>query len=215
MTSTTRRRLAPRAAQSRAIWAVALAGLLGLMAAACGAATPLTPAGGIPGRLAAEARPIGRSPRFHPPAGSAIIGRCAPRLGARVGVHVEVFAANRVVLLPAGISARRPFTHSTGRIVKARCYGALATVDPTGTVLVRPGSRLSLGDLFRAWGQRLSRRRLVSFTASPGARVAVYVNGRRWAGLPGRVPLTRHDEIVLEVGPYVPPHTSYTFPPGI
>jgi len=28
------------------------------------------------------------------------------------------------------------------------------------------------------------------------------------------VPLARHSEIVLEVGPYVPPHRSYTFPPG-
>ena len=25
---------------------------------------------------------------------------------------------------------------------------------------------------------------------------------------------SRHAEIVLEVGPYVPPHRSYTFPPG-
>ncbi|MGA9857931.1 MAG: hypothetical protein WBQ18_08705 [Solirubrobacteraceae bacterium] len=215
MTSTTRRRLARRAARPRRTWVVVLVGLLGLVAAGCGAAEPQAPAGGIPSRLAAEARPIGRSARFHPPAGGTIIGRCAPRLGARAGVHVEVFAANRVVLLPAGISARRPLTYSSGRIVKARCYGALVTVDPTGTVLVRPGRRLSLGDLFRAWGQRLSRRRLVSFTASPGARVAVYVNGRRWAGLPGRVPLKRHNEIVLEVGPHVPPHKSYTFPPGI
>jgi len=28
------------------------------------------------------------------------------------------------------------------------------------------------------------------------------------------VPLTRHAEIVLEVGPHVPPHSSYMFPPG-
>jgi len=27
------------------------------------------------------------------------------------------------------------------------------------------------------------------------------------------VPLTAHAEVVLEVGPYVPPHRSYTFPP--
>jgi hypothetical protein len=192
-----------------------LVGPLGLVAGGCGAAGPPAPPSGIPSRLAAEARPIGRSARFHPPAGSAIIGRCAPRLGARVGVHVEVFAANRVVLLPPGISARRPFTYSSGRIVKARCYGALVTIDPTGTVLVRPELRLSLGDLFHAWGQPLSRRRIVSFTAALGGRVVVYVNGRRWAGLPGSVPLTRHDEIVLEVGPHVPPHTSYIFPPGI
>jgi len=32
--------------------------------------------------------------------------------------------------------------------------------------------------------------------------------------LVGLVPLTRHAEIVLEIGPYVPPHLSYAFPPG-
>jgi hypothetical protein len=33
-------------------------------------------------------------------------------------------------------------------------------------------------------------------------------------GRQDRVPLTPHAEIVLEVGPQVPPHTTYTFPPG-
>jgi len=27
--------------------------------------------------------------------------------------------------------------------------------------------------------------------------------------------LRRHAEIVLEIGPYVPPHARYTFPPGV
>ena len=133
---------------------------------------------------------------------------------ARVGVHVEVFAANRVVLVPAGIGTRPPRSFSAGRISSARCYGELVTLDPTGLVLVRTGSRPLLADLFRAWGQPLSARRLASFSASKGARVAVFVDGRRWRGSPGSVPLAPHAEIVLEVGPYVPPHRSYTFPPG-
>jgi hypothetical protein len=68
--------------------------------------------------------------------------------------------------------------------------------------------------MFRAWGQPLSERRLVSFPARADARVAVFVDGRRWVGPPGSVPLKRHAEIVLEVGPYVPPHSAYDFPPG-
>ncbi len=28
------------------------------------------------------------------------------------------------------------------------------------------------------------------------------------------MPLQRHDEIVLEIGGYVPPHTRYLFPEG-
>jgi len=129
-------------------------------------------------------------------------------------VHVEVFAANRVVLLPAGIGTRSPRTSVTGRITSAGCYGALVTLDPTGLVLVRPGAGLTVAALFRSWGQPLTATRLASFRAAAGTQVAVFVDGRPWRGAPGAVPLTRHAEIVLEVGPHVPPHASYAFPPG-
>ena len=143
-----------------------------------------------------------------------MIGPCDRRLGPRDGVHVEVFAANRVVLLPAGIGTRPPRSVSEGRIASAGCYGELVTLDPTGLVLMRPGTHPVLADLFRTWGEPLSPGRLVSFTAARDARVAVFVDGRQWRGSPQRVPLTRHAEIVLEVGPHVPPHRAYTFPPG-
>jgi hypothetical protein len=168
----------------------------------------------IPRALLSEARPIGTGPRFTLPASGPVAGPCQPSLGPRVGVHVEVFAANRVLLLPAGIGARRPWSTIDGRVTAAPCYGPLVTLDPTGLVLVRPGSRLTLADLFRAWGEPLSRARLTSFAASAGTQVAVYVDGRAWHGGPAAVPLSRHAEIVLEVGPHVPPHSSYAFPPG-
>jgi hypothetical protein len=161
-----------------------------------------------------EARPIGRGARFDPTASGPVAGRCGGRLGPRFGVHVEIFAANRVVLIPAAVGTRPPRTFSAGRISGAGCYGDLVTLEPTGVVLVRPGRRLSLSDLFRAWGQPLSPRRLASFRAPSGTSVSVFVGGRRWHGLPASVPLARHSEIVAEVGPYVPPHRSYTFPPG-
>jgi hypothetical protein len=125
-------------------------------------------------------------------------------------VHIELFAANRVVLIAAGIGTRPPRTISAGRISGARCFGALVTLEPTGVVLVRPGARLRLASLFRSWRQPLSTRRLASF----GGHVVVFVDGRRRPGAPGSVALTRHAEIVLEVGPHVPPHSAYTFPPG-
>jgi hypothetical protein len=126
-----------------------------------------------------------------------------------------VFGADRVVIVPTGIGTRPPRGVSAGRIVSAGCYGSLVTLEPTGVVLVRPGPRLVLSDLFRAWGVPLSMRQVASFKAPAGGRVAVFVGGRRWRGEPGRVPLSRHAEIVLEVGPYVPPHSSYTFPAGL
>jgi hypothetical protein len=171
--------------------------------------------GQIPSSLAAAARPIGAGPRFHPAArGGSVPGRCAPTLGRRYGVHLELFAADRVVLLAPGLGVRRPWRLVGGRITRARCYGALATIDPTGVVLVRPGARLTVGDVFRAWGRPLGARRLLSFRAR--GRVRAYVDGRRWTRTaPAAIRLTRHAEIVLELGPYVPPHRSFTFGPGI
>ncbi len=143
-----------------------------------------------------------------------VVGPCRSALGARYGVHLELFGSGRVVIVPAGIGTLPPRTYSAGRISGARCFGSLVTIDPTGLVLVRPGPRLFVSDLFRAWGEPLSPRRLAGFSAPTGARIAVFVNGRRWPGAPGSVPLVRHAEIVLEAGPYVPPHASYMFPAG-
>ncbi len=189
-----------------------------LASAGCGSASPArrTPAvaSAIPAQLAAQARPIGQGAKFHPPATGPMIGACRPALGPRIGVHVELFAANRVVLLPAGIGARRPLRHFGGRISGARCFGELTTLEPTGVVLVRPAARPTVADLFRGWGQPLSDRRLAAFTALEGSRVAGFVDGRRWPDSPSSIPLTRHAEIVLEVGPHVPPHSSYRFPSG-
>jgi len=171
---------------------------------------PSSPA--IPQALLSEARPIGVGPRFHPPATGPVSGPCTPGLGPRVGVHVEVFAANRVLLVPAALGTKPPRELLDGRVTRAACYGQLVTLDPTGVVLIRPGALLTLGALFRSWGQPLGATRLASFSAPAGTLVTVFVDGRPWPGPPAAVPLTRHAEIVLEVGPYVPPHHSYTFP---
>jgi hypothetical protein len=193
--------------------AIALLGLLGCGSSAPTRTTAATEAP-VPAQLLAQARPIGHGARFHPLATGPVLGSCRSALGARVGAHVELFAANRVVLIARGIGTRPPVSYSAGRIAKARCYGDLVTLEPTGVVLVRRGARLTLADLFRSWGQPLSDHRLASFPAGPGKRVRVFIDGRPHTGAPGAVPLSAHSEIVLEVGPRVPPHASYTFPPG-
>jgi hypothetical protein len=129
-------------------------------------------------------------------------------------VHVELFAADRVVIIARAIGTRPPRSFAAGRLSGARCYGDLVTIDPTGLVLVRPGLHLKISDLFRAWGQRISSTRLASFSAPPGMRVVAFVDGRPTHVPPQDVALRRHAEIVLEVGPHVPPHAFYTFPPG-
>ncbi len=185
-----------------------------LTAAACGSNQQLVSATDIPRAILAQARPIGRGPRFHPRLRGSVVGACRGGLGPRYGVHVEVFGANRVVILPAGIGTRPPRRLFAGRIAHAGCFGGLVTLEPTGLVLIRPGRTFRVSDLFRAWGQPLSDHRVASFVAPATGRVRVYVDGRHHPGPPGSIPLRRHAEIVLEVGPYVPPHHFYTFPPG-
>lgn len=149
--------------------------------------------------------PIGVGPRYHPTAYNAAVSFGRPVGGLRCtsggvsfAVHIELFARRRVVIVPPGIG-----------VGPRDCTYPLHTTAPTGVVHVaRRG--LTLGDLFRVWGRRLSSSALLSFRE----RVSVFVAGRRWLGEPGAVPLTRHAEIVLEVGGYVAPHPSYLFPKG-
>jgi hypothetical protein len=139
--------------------------------------------------------PIGVGPRYQPP--PAIQGPCtdAPlRAGKRV--HVELFANRFVVVVPARIGVRG-----------TRCRARLWTTEPTG--VIRFEGRATLGDLFAVWGRALTGTRLLSFRGA----VSVYRNGVRLRVDPRAVPLVGGDELVLEVGGYVPPHRSYRFPP--
>ncbi len=165
----------------------------------------------MPASLIAQRRPIGAGPRFQPATPNRPVPDCRAQLGARDGAHVELFARDRVVLLPAGIGTRAPRRLDAGRIARARCYGAVVTLEPTGVALVRRGATATLGDLFAAWGVPLGARRAASFRGP----VAVYVGGRRVRGAPGAVALDRHAVIAVEVGGFIPPHRRYAFPPGV
>lgn len=146
--------------------------------------------------------PIGPGPRYRPPA-QQLDGRPVGRLRCVPGrpvfpVHVEVFVNRRVVIIPTGI----------GRT--ARCDYPLRTRAPIGVVEVARGTRATIGDLFRLWGQPLQRRRIASFRSSKPIRA--YVAGRRVPGDVSRVRLTPKAQIVVELGAFVPPHRSFLFP---
>jgi hypothetical protein len=157
--------------------------------------------------------PIGVGPRYHPPAGAhAAAGlHCSSTTLRRDGVHLELFANRRVVLVPAGLGMRGPLVRDGARVARGRCSFALRTREPTGTIEVARGTAPTLGQLFAVWGEPLSRGRLLSFRG----RVRAYVAGRPVRGDPRRVRLTRHANIVLEVGGYIPPHPRFLFPPGL
>jgi hypothetical protein len=101
-------------------------------------------------------------------------------------VHVELFANRRVVLIPPQIG----------------CW----TNDPTGVVHFRRPS--TLGAFFRFWRQPLGPRRLLTFRGP----VQAFRNGRPVRGDPAAIRLGDGDQLVLEIGGYVPPHRTYLFP---
>jgi hypothetical protein len=167
--------------------------------------------GKIPASLLAGVRPIGRGPRFQPPISGTVPGRCQRKLGVRLAAHIEVFGANRVVLLAAGIGSAAPREFRDGRLTEAGCFGDLVTLDPTGVVFFRAHSGVTLGTVFRAWGQPLTPTQVASFR---GGNTQTYVDGKLWHRAPSAVPLTSGAEIVVEIGPHVPPHRHFVFAPS-
>jgi len=157
--------------------------------------------------------PIGVGSRYHPTARGPITRdrsqlRCQSELAVRYGVHLELFANGMVVLVPAGIGAPRAGEPT-------RCSYPLRTRDPTGVISVAGTGRYTLGQLFALWRQPLAQTRLLSFETSPRKPVRAYLDGVRCRGDLDAIPLRRHAEIVLELGPAIPPHASYRFPPGL
>jgi len=162
--------------------------------------------------------PIGVTPEYRLAATSAAVAAARPVGGfacstaspLRFRAHLELFARKRVLLIPAGVGVAPPVRRDGAFVLGGRCLYPLRTREPTGVIEVAASRPVTLGDLFRIWGQPLSARRIAGFrSARP---VLAFVNGRRVLGDPRAISLRRHDEVVLEIGGYVVPHRSYLFP---
>jgi hypothetical protein len=194
-----------------------LAAAAGMLAACGGSAKPATTTTLPPDYIPL---PAGQGVRYHLPAISAAVaarrtisGLSCRRRPARpaYAIHLELYANHRVLPVPAGIGIAPPQRRQGAYVRAGACVYAVRTHEPTGVVVVGRGRAPTLGTLFAVWGQPLSGHRLAGF----GGAVRAFLGGRPWPGPPARIPLTRHAEIVLEVGRPLPPHRSYLFPPGL
>jgi hypothetical protein len=179
-----------------------------------------------PRAVAVTHRPVpvfGHGRRYHPPpsgrpasAGRPIgrlrCGRASPK---RYGVHLEIFANRRDLVIPAGIGIAPPRARDGAYVKGGRCWYPLRTLEPTGLIEIDERVHPTVGELFDLWGQRLSRNRLLRFRAAPGQSVLAFVDGKRWRRSPRLIPLERHAAIVLEVGGLFPPTRHYVFPQGL
>lgn len=167
--------------------------------------------------------PIGAGAPFHPTATSPRVAAAQPVRSMscvadevpRMGVHLELFARGRVVIVPAGIGISPPLARRGAYVVSGRCSYPLRTREPTGVIEVARGERHTLGDVFAVWGKALSSTRLAGFRIDALHPVRAYVDGRRRRGALSSIVLRRHAEIVLELGAHVPPHTQFRFRRGL
>lgn len=137
--------------------------------------------------------PIGPGPEYQPR--PAMHAACAVPGAPTRRMHLELFANGFAIVIPARVGVR-----------SARCRAYVWTSSPTGVVYFDRAA--TLGDLFAVWGVPLAPRRLLGFHGS----VSLFRNGLRVRGDPRALPLRDGDELVLETGPFIPPHRGYLFP---
>jgi hypothetical protein len=161
--------------------------------------------------------PVGPGARFTPPPRTASAPAPASRLpcaapGPAFRLHLELFVDRKVVIVPAGVGIAGPASRTGATVKPDGCTYPVRTVTPDGVVQVARGTDLRLADFFRVWGQPLGRHRLASF-ASPRP-LRAYVGGKQVRGPAGAIRLAPHEQIVLELGAYVPPHPFFLFAGG-
>jgi hypothetical protein len=144
-----------------------------------------------------------------------------------VHAHLDVFVNGRPVRVPGGIGIdiADPGVHrggtsrdpSYGYIKRCPrpCISPLHTHDVTGVIHIEAPARnqFTLGQFFHEWGVRLDGSCAGSY-CQPGARVVVFVDGKRHQENPTTIGLASHEEIALVIG--APPSSipsTYAFPP--
>jgi hypothetical protein len=126
--------------------------------------------------------------------------------------HLDLYLDGKHVAVPAGIGI--------GSDASGTIFSPLHTHDRTGILHVEsPTTRpYTLGQFFDVWGVRLDATCIGGECARGARTLRAYVDGRRAAGDPARIPLRAHEEIVLALGTAAqlpsPIPSSYSFPSG-
>jgi hypothetical protein len=127
-----------------------------------------------------------------------------------VHAHLAIFNNGRQIQIPQFIGAA---PNPSGA-----CLYWIHTHDGSGVIHVEApdlsppqGGPYTLGMLFDIWGQPLDR----SIVAGITGPVTAYVNGMKYDGDLKAIPLSAHQQIVIEIGTPVVPPPNYVFPPGV
>jgi hypothetical protein len=124
--------------------------------------------------------------------------------------HLDLYLNGKHVAVPANV----------GIGSNPRYYSPLHTHDRTGILHVESPTNVTytLGQFFGVWGVRLNAKCIGTDCASGDNTLQAFVDGKRVAGDPARIPLRKHDEIVIAYGTrsQLPKRipSSYDFPSG-
>ena len=116
-------------------------------------------------------------------------------------VHAHLFILKDGVAQPVSALVGIPGTSS-----RTNCFYWLHTHDRSGIIHIEaPDENVhTLGEFFDIWGMPLRRDQVARIPAGNDA-LAIFVDGTRYTGDPTQIPLTRHTQVVIEVGKEVPP----------
>ena len=162
--------------------------------------------------LGPDGLPIETGP-FLAPSTTTLLGRIVDgiqcqrlaQLAYTAYAHLQVYVDGHPRALPGGVGLvdQSPTPTEHGLFYGASaCMYWLHTRAADGLIEAQSPvpRRFTLGQLFAIWNQPLSRRQV----ATARGPVTAYVNGKRWRGNPGAIPLTNQAAIQLAVGSPVP-----------
>ena len=130
------------------------------------------------------------------PAGQPVDGiRCEQMEGSVLHIH------QHVAVLDHGKPVT--FPDDVGRPLVGQCFYWIHTHTPDGIVHIESPSfkTYTLGNFFDVWGEPLSTSNVAGAKPKRGEHVAVWVDGRAYAGDPRKIELTQHLDVTIVVGP--------------
>jgi hypothetical protein len=122
--------------------------------------------------------------------------------------HLNLIVSGKSLAIPAGIGNLENTDHE--------CLYWLHTHGPPSHNVIHieaPGPITpTLGSFFDVWHQPLSAQRIWTYALKPGEKIEIFVNQKPYTGDVRSIPLRRHSDITIEVGPpFVPPPKPFPF----
>jgi hypothetical protein len=121
--------------------------------------------------------------------------------------HLNIIIRGKSLALPIDIGNKENTDHE--------CLYWMHTHNPSLNVIHLEAPHVinpTLGTFFDVWGQPLSAQRIWKYAVKSGESMKIYVNRKSYTGNLRNIPLRRHTDVTIEVGPpFVPEPKPFDF----